>query len=214
MKHQSAVDPSMQEALGRVVQSTTSNPTLQDDLLQEALVHVWRIEARRPGQTRSWYLQSCKFHLRHYLNSGRSIDSPKRRAGQLSFSGDLQGHEELLNQIDSGESILGCVSTHDILSLLSRHLLPPEKAVLACLAEGLGTREIGRKLKVSHTSVIQQRRKIAALLTRLDTTMLPTSPWPQNRGAPFISEAKSDNGTKPVNGFGPIHRLHHLPETQ
>lgn len=195
MKHFSANDPTILDSLARVVQSTTSNPALRDDLLQEALVHAWRIEARRPGQTRSWYLQSCKFHLRHYLNSGRSIDSTKRRAGQLSLSGDLEGHEELLNQVDSGDSVLTCVSAHDLLSQLSRHLLPLEKAVLECLADGLGTREIGRKLKVSHTLVIQQRRKIASLLKRLE------APWPALvRGTPARGVACS-MGARPVNGI-------------
>src|SRR5206468_6235834 len=105
MKQLSAEAPSMWESLARVVRSTTSNPALRDDLLQEALVHAWLIEARRPGQTRSWYVQSCKFHLRHYLDSGCSIDSPKRRAGQLPAAGDLDGDEELLNQIGSGDSV-------------------------------------------------------------------------------------------------------------
>src|ERR1051326_4282299 len=175
MKHLSAEDSSTWEPLARVVQSTTSHPALGDDLLQEALLHAWLIVAHRPGQTASWYLQSCKFHLRHYLDSGRSIDSLKRSAGQLPLAGDSDGHEEFVDQTDSGESVFACFSARDIISVLSRHLLPPEKAVLDCLAEGLGAREIGRKLKVSHTLVIQQRRKIASLLTKLEKPSLPSS---------------------------------------
>ena len=73
------------ERLGRLVQHITSNLTLWDDLLQEAMIHLWLMEVRRPGQTRSWYLQSCKFHLLHYLSSGRSVDSIKRRDRQLYY---------------------------------------------------------------------------------------------------------------------------------
>lgn len=183
----------MWQSLARVVGSTTSNPVLRDDLLQEALVHSWLIQVRRPGQTRSWYLQSCRFHLRHYLNSGRSIDSPKRREGQVPPGGDSDGHDELLDQIDSGDSVFACVSARDIVSLLSRHLLPPEKAVLDCLAEGLGVREIGRRLEVSQTLVIQQRRKIASLLTRLEAPPLSLFQKHQTNGL------NHHNGTKRIN---------------
>ena len=63
------------ESLKRLVSRTTSNRTLQQDLLQEAIIHLWLTETNRPNQTTSWYLQSCKFHIQHYMASGRSIDS-------------------------------------------------------------------------------------------------------------------------------------------
>src|SRR5258708_3403451 len=81
-------DESFRQALAGMVRRMTSNATLRQDLLQEALVHQWLTQSRRPGQTRSWYLQSCKFHLQHYLASGRSIDSAKRRASQLHYADD------------------------------------------------------------------------------------------------------------------------------
>ncbi len=65
---------SMKEPLIRMIGRITSNFALRQDLLQEALVHLWLTEARRPGQTQSWYLQSSKFHLLHFLASGRSVD--------------------------------------------------------------------------------------------------------------------------------------------
>jgi DNA-directed RNA polymerase specialized sigma24 family protein len=164
---------SMRETLARMIQATTSNNALRDDLMQEALVHVWLMEARRPGQTRSWYLQSCKFHLRHYLESGRSIDSGKRRNGQLDFALNGDGLDTLLDLAVSGASVLGWVSARDLISVLSRHLMPQEKAVLNGLADGLGTRELGRNLKLSHTTVIKHRRKIANLLARLEKLPFP-----------------------------------------
>src|SRR5258708_37366966 len=71
------------ESLVRMARRITSNVTLREDLLQEALIHLWLTERRRPGQTRSWYLQSCKYPLLHYLASGRRGDSTKRPAGQM-----------------------------------------------------------------------------------------------------------------------------------
>jgi len=42
-------------------------------LLGLAKAHLTRVEADRPGQTPSWYLQSCHFHAGDYLARGRSI---------------------------------------------------------------------------------------------------------------------------------------------
>src|SRR5260370_40330247 len=76
-------EESIRECLLRMIRRITPNLALRDDLLQEALIHLWLTEARRPAQTRSWYLQSVKFHLLHYLASGRSVDSANRRGRQL-----------------------------------------------------------------------------------------------------------------------------------
>ena len=82
--------PATREALLKIVRSITHHEALQDDLLQESLIHLWLMETRRPEQTKSWYLQSCKYHLLHYLSAGRSVDSAKRRNGQV-IEPDLGG---------------------------------------------------------------------------------------------------------------------------
>jgi len=161
------------EALGRMIRKLTANRALREDMLQEALIHLWLTEVGRPGQTRSWYLQSCKYHLLHYLATGRSVDSGKRRGGQLQLAEETEEPCDFLDHNDSGNSVFGWVSARDIISLLSPQLGRQEKAVLGCFADGLGLREIGRKLKISHTMVIRHRRKIASLLTRLDGDSKP-----------------------------------------
>jgi DNA-directed RNA polymerase specialized sigma24 family protein len=159
----------MRQSLAQVIYRMTSDPTLRDDLMQEALVHLWLMETRRPGQTKSWYLHSCKFHLQHYLAAGRSIDSAKRRDGQLLPPEDGDQHLSFPDQADSGDTVFNSVSARELIILLSGQLQPQEKAVLNCLADGLGPREIGRELNMSHTMVIRHRRKIACLLTRLQS---------------------------------------------
>ncbi len=161
-------EPTSRELLRRLAQSISSNPVLWDDLFQEALIHLWITEARRPGQTRSWYLHSCKFHLQHYLASGRSVDSIKRRDGRVDFEADTEYDVGVRGVLDTGDSVLSFVCARELMGLLSRQLLPPEKAVLECLADGLGPREIGRRLNISHTMVIKHRCKIASLLIRLE----------------------------------------------
>ena len=148
---------STKESLNRMIRRITPDGTLREDLLQEALIHLWLTEARRPSQTRSWYLQSCKYHLLHYLASGRSVDSAKRRGAQLDLSHATAEDQQYFDHADSDNSVLGWVSARDIMSLLSPQLQPHERAVLDCFAEGLGPREIGRKLKMSHTMVIKHR---------------------------------------------------------
>src|SRR5438067_792130 len=157
-------EPATREALLKIIRSITHHDALQDDLLQEALIHLWLMETRRPEQTKSWYLQSCKYHLLHYLSAGRSVDSGKRRSGQL-MEPELDGWIEQGEQVDADAAVFASVCARDLLSLLGKHLLPQERAVLSCLADGLGAREIGRRLGISHSMAIKHRRKIAALLT-------------------------------------------------
>src|SRR5437899_5926931 len=71
-------DALMRGSLRRIVAGLTVDPVLQQDMLQECLVCLWRVESDKPGRTRSWYLQNCRFHVQHWLASGRSVDSPKR----------------------------------------------------------------------------------------------------------------------------------------
>jgi DNA-directed RNA polymerase specialized sigma24 family protein len=166
-------DPSSKKSLLIIVRRMNANLALREDLLQEALIHLWLTEAHRPGQTRSWYIQSCKFHLLHYLGSGRSVDSPKRKSRQLEMPTDAEDIEILLDHADREDSFFGWVSARGIISLLAPRPLPVEQAVLDYFAQGLGPREIGRQLGMSHTMVIKHRHKIAALLRSLEAQRLP-----------------------------------------
>src|SRR5262249_16588809 len=103
----------IRETLERLIRRLVSDANLWEDLLQEALLHLWLIETRRPGQTRSWYLQSCKFHLLHYLASGRSIDSGKRRAGQTEFDVFGDDIDDGPEHADTGASVISHVSARD-----------------------------------------------------------------------------------------------------
>ncbi len=195
---------STRSALTRMIRRMTGNRALREDLLQEALVHLWVTEIARAGQTRSWYLQSCKFHLLHYLAAGRSVDSAKRRDGQMWLADNGNTTDSFVDDTDSGESVLDLVSARDILSLLSPHLNNQERAVLECFAEGLRLREIGRKLKISHTMVIRHRRRIASLLSRLDrpSTAQVTSARPNGvvHRLNVPREAVVTDSEVPVNG--------------
>src|SRR5215207_7860569 len=88
------------EQLGRMIVRLTSNPALREDLMQEALIHLWQTQEHHPGQTRNWYLQNCRFHLLHYLALGKSVDSPKRRASQVQPIDSEDDQEDLLDRFE------------------------------------------------------------------------------------------------------------------
>ena len=201
-------EPSVKESLLRMAERFTLNFAFRQDLLQEALIHLWLTETRRPGQTKSWYLQSSKFHLQHYLASGRSVDSRKRWRGYSHFEHNSEEAEEFPELVDPGDSVLSQVIARDIISLLSPHLSPIENAVLDGLADGLGLREIGRRLGISHTMVVRHRSKIASLLVKLDGRSFPSEQFrratediKQANGVRFTDRARSANGAKWSDGL-------------
>jgi DNA-directed RNA polymerase specialized sigma24 family protein len=193
--------PSCLAKLLRIIRTVTSDLTLGDDLYQEAMIHLWLTEKRRPGQTESWYLKSCKFRLRHYLASGRSVDSRKRRIGQLNCEIGVYGADEFPAPVDPGDPVFGLVSTRDLMSVLSCHLLPVEKAVLGYLADGLGVREIGRRMDISHTMVRRHRTAIARLLLDLETPSLVRLPSLRENGLNGLKGTNHVKGTKARTRF-------------
>jgi RNA polymerase sigma factor (sigma-70 family) len=160
-------DVGILEQLGRVVVRLTTNTALRDDLMQEALIHLWQVQQQNPGQTRNWYVQNCRYHLLHYLALGRSIDSPKRRSSQVTPVREQDDADDWLDNLDAGNCVVQDVSARDILAALSKSLTPREISILHWLAEGLGAREIGKRLNISHPMVLKHRRKIAQLARKL-----------------------------------------------
>jgi hypothetical protein len=67
-------EPGIRESLRQIVNRFTDRDDLRQDLMQECLVRLWKVESEKPGRTRSWYLQNCRFHVQHWLAAGRSLD--------------------------------------------------------------------------------------------------------------------------------------------
>ena len=167
-------EPEIRLVIDRIIERVNRHPSWNDDLMQEALVHLWRVEQARPHQRPSWYLQSCQFHLLHYMQSGRSVDSWKRRAALVSSSLGDEDQEPGQPVADhSATSATSAVHAHEILELLDGELTASQKKVLNFLAEGLSCREIGSRLGVSHNAVIKQRRRIARAAVALGLASPP-----------------------------------------
>lgn len=160
-------DPAIRRLLRRVVLSVTTDEELREDLIQEALIHLWQKELRQPGQTRCWYLQSCRFHLLDILNRGRSVDSYKRRFSRCPLKYPL-GEDENPPDQERAEPVLSSISARDILSQLLAHCSLEDCTILAHLVDGFGVREIAAKLHCSHQAVSRHRRRIARIAAQLD----------------------------------------------
>lgn len=137
----------------------TTNPTLADDLIQEALAHLWQIQQEHPGQTECWYYTSCKHRIQHCLVTGRSVDSVRRRFEQAEYSED---------EIECNRNIDSEINLRDIVSEISRLLPPDSRQVLDYLADGFGACDIANRMGVSHPMIHKHRKKIAKAAMRLD----------------------------------------------
>ncbi len=163
-----------QQLLGRIIAHVSPDPAWHDDLMQEGLIHLWQVEKQLPEQSLSWYLQSCQFHLRHYLDTGRSVDSWKRRQLRvpLSIEEDDEAEPLLIHVCDS--TAVAETSAQEMFRLLLKRLPALQQAVLAYLADGLSSREVGLKLGVCHKTIARHRRQIAT--AALELGLAPGSP--------------------------------------
>lgn len=160
---------SFRDEVRRIVSGFTKNAALQEDLRQEAMIHAWRVETEKPDRTRSWYLQSCRFHLQHWLALGRSVDSLKR----VTIEACVLIDEVEFHEYHTNGECFESVSFQDLVLTLSKRLRPAENGVLQGLANGMRLREVAQKLGLSYPTALKYRRRIAELVSRLE--QLPVS---------------------------------------
>lgn len=164
-------DEGVRAVLKKVVCAISKDAVLQDDLMQEALFHLWKTEVAKPRRKLSWYLQSCWFHLHHWLAAGRSVDSPKRSLGENRISVD----ENQTPDFDTNGELFERVCFDDLLLTLHGHLPPREVRVLDGLAEGQKLREICSCAHLSYPTALKYRRHIASIVRNLEhAATLPT----------------------------------------
>jgi DNA-binding CsgD family transcriptional regulator len=146
------------ESLRRIVKRLHAITGDHEDLMQEARIHLWLVETKRPNQTLSWYLQNCGFFLHNLLACGRSLDCFKRRHAQLDF-GEINEPMD-----DSQES---AVAAREIVEMLSAQLTGHERLILDALSDGASANEIARRLGIAHSTVSRARARIQNIAVRL-----------------------------------------------
>ncbi len=157
-------DPRIRASLRAIARAIAANPSDQDDVLQEMLIHLWQTEVTNPGQTESWYLQSCKYHGLDYMKRGKSVDS-KHRVDCLLVSVDEDAADERptlepADQHDFREQIFA----GDALMTLRQRLTTSQQTLLDAFATGQSVAEVSQALGCSHQYVSKQRKRIARAL--------------------------------------------------
>ncbi len=136
-----------------------------EDLYQEALLRLWQDfqEGRLSDKTDSYILQGCYFHLKNYLR--------KAKINNVAVSMEAVINEEglSLEEVLSPESAVSCQDQLEA-KMLSEYVqnngfTSQEKEVFSLSLEGLTTREIGRRLGVSHVRIVKVKGGLKKKLT-------------------------------------------------
>lgn len=169
----SVENPWIKGRIDQIVHAVIYLPEWREDFRQEALAHFAKTVAMRPGQTLSWYVQSCKSAIRDRFKQGKSVDSLKRQKARCSLENDLQDvdrgvHTDLI--YDSNPLLE--TSVLDAFETIGGRLSATNRNIFHLLFEGYGVREIARKLRIRHQAVSKSRKYIAA--TAIEIGILTT----------------------------------------
>lgn len=135
-----------------------------DDLYQEASVHLWSdfLKGKLSDKTDSYILQGCYFHLKNYI---RKVNE---RANSVSIDAALNTDDEATVEDVLGEH-WACPDCRQELhnkflaqSIRGNGFNPKEKRLLDYFSQGMTTRDIGKRLGISHVSVVKLMQKIRA----------------------------------------------------
>ncbi|HXI84384.1 MAG TPA: hypothetical protein VNL17_09885 [Verrucomicrobiae bacterium] len=143
----------------------TPDPVVHMDLMQEMFVHLVQIQTAEAGQTLSWYLKSCEFHARNYLERIRN-GAPNEKApaaGNSEPRGDSASHSSTTVAIE----IQGELITNETANRIIPRLSDKQQQILFLLMKGCGVRETGREVGITHPAVIKHRKKIARIAHEL-----------------------------------------------
>lgn len=132
----------------------------EQDLYQEAVLHLWE-ESRKNvlcDKTESYVLQGCYFFLKNYIRT--HYTRIERQSLPLQTAADSPDcMPDILSKLAADE--YGSSRLHDRIEAASlkeaaqKCLLPREREILSCYLGGFTTREIGRRLGISHVRVVK-----------------------------------------------------------
>ncbi|MCX5697060.1 MAG: sigma-70 family RNA polymerase sigma factor [Candidatus Omnitrophica bacterium] len=154
------VSPTLKRIVYRVGGRAVSSG--YDDLYQEAMLRLWLDykEGKLEDKTRSYILQGCYFHLKNYLRKRFH----KQETESLNAFTNAQGED-----LDLGDILPSCrvdgprEGAHCnmlIEAIRNNGLTDREKEVFLLRLEGLTTREIGKRLDISHVRVVTLQKSM------------------------------------------------------
>ena len=132
----------------------------EDDLYQEALFDLW-FRFNKGGlsdKTNSFILQSCYFFLKNYIRKVyKRIDQNSISLDGLVDDKD-NGFGDIILKEATGE--VNSMGLGLLMDEINNCLTNREKDILSLSLDNLSTREIGRKLGISHVMVVKIRKII------------------------------------------------------
>ena len=138
-----------------------------DDLCQEAILHLWNAfrQDKLADKTDSYILQGCYFHLKNYIR--KVNERPDLSLDKMIFSGSEDSEfKDLI--VDSHQKDIRELLDSKLLAdtILNNGFDPREKKILMLFKNGLTTRDIGKRIGLSHVSVVKIMSKIRAKCRR------------------------------------------------
>jgi len=133
----------------------------EEDLYQEALMHLWQefLAGELTDKTDSYILQGCYFYLKNYLRKNffrRNLISLE----QNSEDGESYYLEEILSSVQTESSFEVIHRNMFIEQIKNNGLTKREKEIFCLTLDGLTTREIGKRLGISHVRVVKLQKRI------------------------------------------------------
>lgn len=133
-----------------------------DDLYQEASIHLWSnfLKGTLSDKTDSYILQGCYFHLKNYI---RKVNE---RPNVVSIDAVLSTNDEATVEDVLGKYWSSCDCREDlhnkllVQSLGGNGFNSREKRLLVYFSKGLTTRDIGKRMGISHVSVVKLMQKV------------------------------------------------------
>lgn len=142
----------------------------EDDLFQEAVEHLWVAYQRGSldDKTDSYVLQGCYFYLKNYLR--KNLD----KASLISLNKLADDEEtDMEERLASNDRSIRDLLDDGLLTetIGSECMTDKEKRIVSLSVKGLTTREIGRRLGISHVRVVKLKKRIRQRCYALKNTM-------------------------------------------
>jgi RNA polymerase sigma factor (sigma-70 family) len=134
-----------------------------DDLYQEALLRLWNDHraGKLTDKTDSYVLQGCYFHLKNCIRKVNERSNIVSLDALQNAQEDTTLLDQLLNKYTHQPDTRKELDEKLVVYSISHNgLKPKEKKVISFLSDGLTTREIGKKIGVSHVSVVKMIKRI------------------------------------------------------
>jgi len=134
-----------------------------DDLYQEALLHLWNDfnAGKLEDKTDSYILQGCYFYLKNYIRKVNERPNVISLDMAVGDGEDVSLEEILYLKFATQEDCRNFLHVKFLAEAIQNNgFSSREKRILMFLKEGLTTRDIGKRIGVSHVSVVKMVAKI------------------------------------------------------